>query len=304
MAATFRLLDDKKYYAPIVRDSIKKYGFAPEHNLNWFECVGDGSEKYAAIWDDNECLLSFKDARAWYAHVEPIAAVGNRGLRVMEFASAILEDYPSIEKVVVEVCEETLTEMKALLSGYPGLKFRAMNYILRWPIMNLKTFDAALSGSHWKSLRNLVSKLTREYTLRMTDATSVDKKLLHGIINSWKKNRHAHDRAYPERYHALIDSNFEECDHAQVLLVGNVPIGINAGWRIPQSETYYGAIGVHDYSIKNIGHYLYLEDILWMKKNRYAYVNLGGGEENLSSFKNFYKPEAWYDTYNFSIVRA
>jgi len=304
MASIFRLIDDKTHYEPIVRDSIKKYGFAPEHNLNWFECVGDGSEKYAAVWDNNECLLSFRDARAWYVHVEPIAAVGHRGLRMLEFAFVILRDYPSIEKIVVEVCKETLAEMKTLLARYPELKFRALNYILRWPIINLETFDAALAGSHWKSLRNLANKLTRDYTLQMVDAPSIDKKILHGIINRWKKNRHGHDHAYPRRYHALIDSNFEGCGHAQVLSAGDVPVGINAGWRIPHSKTYYGAIGVHDYSIKNIGHYLYLEDILWMKKNHYTYVNLGGGEENLNSFKNFYKPESWYDTYNFSIVRA
>ena len=300
----FRLLDSRKDYEPLVLDSIKKYGFAPEHNLSWFECVGSGSEKYAAVWDNNESVLSFKDTHAWYVHVEPVAAVGNRGLRLMEFSSVILRNYSSIHKVVVEVCKETLIEMRALLPEYAELKFRTTNYILRWPIMNLENFDTTLSGSHWKSLRNLTNTLIRTHTLRMVDAHSVEKKLLHGIIDGWKKNRRGHDRAYPLRYHALIDTNFEECGHAEVLTAEDVPIGINAGWRIPNSATYYGAIGVHDYSIKNIGHYLYLMDILWMKKSQYTYVNLGGGEENLNSFKNFYRPETWYDTYNFSIIRT
>jgi hypothetical protein len=302
MSSTPLFLEKKSEYDSVARRAIKKYGFAPEHNLDWFECVVSGTPVCVVTWKGDESLLTSKDPTAWYVHVEPLAALGHRGIRMMEYASFVLETQSDIEKIVVEVCKETLSEMKMLLPDFPHLKFRSMNYVLTWPIMNLTKFDDTLSGAHWKPMRKLMNKLRREHTLTMVEAQKVGKGMLHKIIDKWGKNRLAHDRAYPDRYHALIDSDFAGCDHAQVLIDKDIPIGINAGWLIPNSETYYGAIGVHDYSIKNIGHHLYFQDLLWMKKSGYKLVNLGGGAENSKHFKDYYQPESWYNTYNFSIV--
>jgi hypothetical protein len=116
--------------------------------------------------------------------------------------------------------------------------------------------------------------------------------------------RNAGDRAYPHAYHAIIDGKFAGTRSARAFVVDGQIAGLNAGWDMPgKPGYYYGAIGLHDYSFKDLGQVLFLEDVLWIKDARYTYVDMAGGEKALTGFKNQFLPEFSYKTFVFSIVK-
>ena len=60
-----------------------------------------------------------------------------------------------------------------------------------------------------------------------------------------------------------------------MIVVDGRPIGFNAGYGIPNHEKRFaGAIGLHDYSVRDIGIILYLEDLDWVKNAGYKEMDL------------------------------
>jgi hypothetical protein len=104
-------------------------------------------------------------------------------------------------------------------------------------------------------------------------------------------------------YHHAIDGNFEGMDEARVFMVDGSAAGINAGWMIPNSDRFYGAVGVHDYSVDDLGAALYLEDLVWLKGHGYHEADMGGSEKSLLAFKNKFSPESFYKNDVFSVVK-
>lgn len=72
---------------------------------------------------------------------------------------------------------------------------------------------------------------------------------------------------------------------------------------IPNSNTFYGAIGLHNYSYVGLGDVLYLEDLSWLKSQGIREANMGGGESGLTAFKEKFHPKYSYKTHIFSIMR-
>ncbi len=126
---------------------------------------------------------------------------------------------------------------------------------------------------------------------------------MHTIIEEWRKKRGAHDRAYFFPYHNFIDGNFKGAAEARVFVVDGKAVGINAGWMIPNTRRFYGAVGIHNYSLPDLGDMLYLEDLMWLKKHNYKEADMGGGESALTNFKIKFQPKSFYKTHSFSVVK-
>ncbi|MBI4120342.1 MAG: GNAT family N-acetyltransferase [Parcubacteria group bacterium] len=295
--------DDPLVYRPLAVKSIKHYGYAPEHNLDWFEYVTAPLQQPVFVhWPDGTALLTGKEEKVWYIFSEPLAPAEKRAQRIVEFLSGALEK-PAIGKVVLELESESRKELLHLLPK--TLKDLAINYTLIWPIMNMEKFDPELPGSHFKSIRNARNKFYRENNISVAAPDSVSADELHQLVEVWKKTRGGHDRPWFHRYHALIDNKFKGCKTARVMTTDDKAIGLNAGWEIPNSNNrWYGAIGIHNYSIRDLGLMLYLEDLIWIKKAGYKTADMGGGEKALTNFKNQFLPESWYKTFVFSVVKG
>lgn len=90
----------------------------------------------------------------------------------------------------------------------------------------------------------------------------------------------------------------------RVLIVDGRVVGLNAGWKIPNSARFYGAIGLHDYSLPDLGAILYLEDLIWMKEQGYKEADTGGSDTTLLKFKSqFGRAASQYKTHIFSITK-
>jgi hypothetical protein len=296
-----QLLHEVEKKRDIVQASIDTYGYAPEHNFDWYVYNTEPNQTaIVALWPDGTLLLTNKEKKEWYVFSEPVMPVRDAGTHIVEFASRAFED-TEIKKIVFELRVET---RKTLLDALPKtLRACAINYSLVWPIMNMKSFDLALPGGHWKHIRNARNAFYRDHSVEVVPVQSREKEELHSLIDAWKETRQAHDRAYTHAFHRLIDGLFCGTSEARAFIVDGKLRGINAGWKIPNSDFYYGSVGIHDYSQRDLGLLLYLEDLVWLKERGYLTVDMGGGEGALTIFKNQFLPERWYKTFVFSIVR-
>ena len=62
-------------------------------------------------------------------------------------------------------------------------------------------------------------------------------------------------------YLNLINNDFKGIDIAKTLYVDGRPSTITAGWRIPNSNNYYSAIGIVDYSYPGLGEVVNIDDL-------------------------------------------
>ena len=92
-------------------------------------------------------------------------------------------------------------------------------------------------------------------------------------------------------------------DEARIFIVDGTPRGINAGWMIPNTDRFYGAVGIHDFSLDSLGAMLYLEDMIFLKGRGYSEADMGGSEKSLLAFKNKFCPQSFYKTAIFSVVK-
>lgn len=296
------VLEEIQYARSSIQTAIERYGHAPEHRLDWYSSIQKPTRKlFAALGSDTALLLTYKEKNEWYIFSEPLAPDGVRGRLIIEFAEEVLQDH-TVKKVVTELRASTRKDVLNLLPK--NLRACAINYTLTWPVMDMNVFDPALPGKKYKHIRNAHNKFYREHAIEMIDARSVPQGELLAVITRWQKNRGARDRAYTDEFISVIENNFYDMPHAEAMRLDGQIVGMNVGWPMPgDSQSYYGAIGIHDYSHPDLGMMLYLADLEWFKKRGIQCVDMGGGEKALTVFKNQFSPARWYKTFVFSIVR-
>lgn len=298
-----KFYDDVIVARPLIEKAIQEFGYAPEHNYDWYRFCTEDDEKNILVMDDyGNGLFTMVDKHGEFrVFSSPIAAPARRTPILIEYLEQIFQTL-DVKKVWLEL--ETPLRKEFLTALPSHFKSNVINYTLTWPIMDMKIFDPALPGGHYKSLRKEKHKFYRNHIVTVVDAKKFeDKNSLYEIIDVWKKKRKHHDRAWCTEYNNMIKGNFEGMATARVFIVDGEAVGINAGWMIPNSSRFYGAIGLHNYSAPDLGAMLYLEDLEWLKSHGYGEVDMGGGEKALTAFKNFFLPTSFYKTNVFSVVK-
>ena len=293
---------------PRIEKAIKKYGYAPEHNFYWYQFQAEeGSKNVFVDSGGNTGLLTIEESekKRVFVFSSPIAPPLQRVSILIKYLEQIFRSSKT-EKVIIEkvIFELETSLRREFLKALPDkVKALAINYTLTWPIYDLKMFDPVLPGKHWKTLRKAKNKFYQKHKVDVVDAKAYNnKEALHSIIDGWRKKRGGRDRAHFSPFHNLIDGNFLGATEARVFIVDGKAVGINAGWLIPNSKRYYGALGIHDYSSPDLGDMLYLEDLIWLKAHGYREADMGGGEGALADFKKKFQPISFYKTHIFSVV--
>lgn len=299
-----KIIDDSQIFRPLVERAIQKFGYAPEHNLDWWVDYTSFKQKPIFVeWPDGSGLLTHKSDKDWNLFSEPLMSQSSSGKQIIEFVEFALSQ-SGIERVTIEAREETRQRILEALS--PSLKAQPIDYTLVWPVMNLQKFDPLMPGNHFKSLRNAKNKFYREHAVEVLDILSISKEELRSIVKKWSAilNSKSMEDVLDYTYFNLIDANFGGTKTARALSVDGNPVGFNAGWTIPNSDIFYSSIGVHDYSLPDLGVVLYLEDLEWIKSTGYKTADMGGVEVGSPlNFKNQFLPESWYKTFVFSIIK-
>jgi hypothetical protein len=273
-----KIYEDVKIERDRVQFYINKYGWTPDHNLDWFiDASTSVKSKPAFVEFDDGGLLVQNGGSEWRIWSDPLSKKESSSNKIAEFAEFVFKN--GIEKVWCDDVSETIRP--ELLDK--GLSVQPIYYSLFWPVLDMLKYDFNLPGNGFKEIRNARSKFYREHQVEAKNTSEVDKKDLHKIVDSWysvvlKKRK---EDIFQEKYHRAIDNDFAGFVTARVLAVDGRLVGINAGYEVPNLPgRFTGVIGIHDYSLNDLGVILWLEDLKWIKNAGYKELDMQGSEND------------------------
>ena len=283
---------------------IKKYGSVREHNY-WF--FYNQQNNYAKIF-----FLKFKDCGIFSIRYksgiwEFIGEVLAQEKKKLELFNEFL-DYTLLtkkdKKVFLFIPEKFYKGVNAILEKSDKYRITSAPTIYYTPVFNMKKWDKNLEGKKFKKLRNIRNKFLKFHKVEFSPARELDKKKLMDVVSRWRKSRTKIEKTYyTGMYLNFIKNDFEGTDIARSVVVDGKLCCITAGWKIPNSNNYYSAIGLYDYRDDGLGEVANIDDLIRIKKKGYAYADFGDSTESLLQFKKKFGPESFYRTYWFHIVR-
>lgn len=300
-----KLYDNIMKHQKRIEAGIKKYGHFAEHNYNHYLYSEAKAEKNVFFdFGSGRGVLTrfYQRGNSWSLFPNGILAPKDERLNLLlETADYVLKKKKG-KKFAVEVSEDLRKEILKKLH-MNVLRACSCNYVLYWPLYNMELWDSKLGGSKWKKLRNIKNRFLRKNAVKVVDSIKVPKEKLKEIVAKWLGKRQKNDRVDRDYYYKLIENDFKGMDMAKTLYVNGKPCTITAGWKIPNTKNYYSSIGIFDYSYPDLGEIANIDDLNRLKKEGYEYVDFGGSEKMLLSFKMKFRPEKVYKTYIFSIMR-
>jgi len=294
-----QILNDIELERSRIELAIEKFGYSPDRNFDWLKnCSSEGNPSFA-VWEDGSGIWFYtsKDANQYVIVADPIAPANAQDKILRELCDYVLDRGMTIYFLDVREAVQDF-----VLKNYRD-KFK-LDYEIVWPVVDITTWDPKLPGSHFKELRNAINKSTREHTIKIVETSKLPKKDLHGIVDRWFANRaKVGITVLPDRYHDMIDNDFGGTKNSRVMIVDGKPAGFNAGWETPNNPSEWSAsIGIHDYSIKDLGVVLLYEDLVWIKNAGYKTCDLEGSDPQALRFKTqFFNSFTTYKTYTFYV---
>ena len=279
---------------------IKKFGWTSDHNLDWFSIALNKPEGKTAFgeFEDGTGILFHIYPEEWQIWSDPLCDKALGADKMVEFARFGFSK--GIEKIwcnyVSDNIYPVLAEKKELVLG-------KIDYSLDWPVLDMEQFNLVLPGGHFKDIRNARSKFNREHKIEVVDFEKKYSDSLHGVVNEWKRTLKEEEKyVYDFWYHNAIDSSFRGFKTARVLIVDGKMVGFNAGYEIVNNpKRFAGVIGIHDYSLTDLGLMLWLEDLEWIKNAGYKELDMQGSEGGGLKFKMQFKPKIERKTDTFCI---
>lgn len=301
-----RFFEDTVAERERIEHAIKKFGCAAEHNYFWYQYYQHyyyPPQRNIFVEGDTGALMTAYDEvdQNYFVVFDPLAGPEHQGPLLAEYIHHIFST-TAAEKIWFQLARSSRPKfLESLSDDYRACR---IYYTLFTPVYDLVTFNPELPGGHYKTLRKEMHRFYREHQVAVEDArTYPDSDALRAVVDNWKKNRLHRDRAMTGVYYEMIAARFEGMDEARVFIVDGKPVGFNAGWKIPNSSRFYGGVGIHDYSLEDLGSMLYLEDLVWLKKRGYQEVDMGGTEKSALPFKNKFSPQSFYKMDIFSVAR-
>lgn len=281
-----------------IEEVIRKYGYTPDHNFDWLMYCSDEGEPKIAFWKDKAVWFYENSGKKEATIVsDPIAPPDDHPRLLSELTKYIFDS--GIEKILFLDVRDKVNDFYR--TGEVG-KYD-FYYDIDWPVVNMDSFDPRLPGGKFKDIRNALNKFKREHRVEIKSANLLNKEDLHGIVDRWMDNRTnaGIEELYPVRYHNMIDGAFRGTKSARVMLVDGKAVGFNAGWETPNTTgEWSAAVGTHDFSVKDLGVALLMEDLVWIKDAGYKICDLEGSDPPALRFKTqFFSLFDTYKTYTF-----
>ncbi|MBI2651090.1 hypothetical protein HYX01_01340 [Candidatus Woesearchaeota archaeon] len=301
-----KIINDVVKHGKIIKSSIKKYGFFAEHNyMHYLYNESSANKNVFFGFNRGKGILAQVNAEsnAWSLFPNGILAPESERIDLLLESINYILKTQNAKKFAVELSEDIRKSLLSALNKENNFRACSTSCILYWPVYSMKMWDSRLEGRKWKKLRNIKNRFYRKNNVEVADSRKVSKDELLSILKSWINKRIGNDSVKKSYYTSLINNNFEGADIAKTLHVNGKPCTITAGWKIPNSNNYYSAVGILDYSYHGLGEIANIDDLDRLKKNDYEHVDFGGSGKTLLYFKKKFKPDKIYKTYIFSIVR-
>lgn len=297
-----KIYDDIAKAKQKVISAINKYGFSPDHNYyNYLYTQNTGKRCVFCDFGQGKGVIAFYNGRnnSWRVINGVLAPSQERFEIFLRFLDMAIKEKKS-RKIFVEAPEDFKSEIFKKLKNSYKLN---VNYLLYWPVYDLDCLDEKLGGRRWKKLRNIKNRFYNRYKIGVKNPKKIDKNILKNVLLSWTKKRYRRDRANFGYYLSIIGNNFKGLDILRAISLNGEVCSFSGGWAVPNSENFYYAIGIFNYSYKDVGDFVNLDDLLYIKKIGYRYVDLGGSDKATIIFKRKFNPIKIYKTYTFSILR-
>ena len=301
-----RVIYDAAKHNKIIKQSIKKYGYLPEHNFfHYIHSESSDSKNIFFDYGKTRGVLAqyHQKTNAWSIFPCGILARKPEITSLLLHAAIFILGKRKAKKLTVEVEEKTRKELLKKLKKQNELRACSCNYVLYWPVYNMKLWDPKLKGSKMKKLRNIRNRLYKKNRIRVKNSKDVPKEKLNDVLSAWLKSRNIPERVDKSYYINVINDRFNGFDIAKTAYINGKPSTITAGWKIPNSNSYYSAIGIADRSCHGLGEMANIDDLNRLKRKGFDYADFGGSGSALLRFKKKFNPERIYKTYIFSIVR-
>jgi hypothetical protein len=282
-----------------IEASIKKFGYTPDHNFDWLIYCSDEGSPRVAMWNSGHSIWFYRNEEnnEYIIVSNPVAPIEFQEKMIIELVNYFREKNESAKISCLDVRENIHNFVKDKYAS--GYKF---DYEIIWPVFDVENWDPNLSGGHFKELRNALNKFNREHKVKIINTHDVSKENLQTIVNRWIDNRRKFgiELAFG-RYQNMINHNFEGTKSSRVMMVDGIAVGFNAGWETPNNPSQWSAsIGIHDFSVKDLGIALMYEDLVWIKNAGYKSCDLEGSDPEKVKFKTqFLKKWGEYKTYTF-----
>lgn len=297
-----KIISDIKEEGSKIKKSIAQYGNTAQHNFELFLNYAMKSEVFIFLDIGNQKgIMAYKNKTTWKIFTDPLCKESEK-LEIITKAIDFIFKEQKAKKIIMEDISEELR--KGIVEFYKNKKYRVLkpSYSLFWPVIDLKDFSQELPGKKWKAFRKIRNKFFKENKVIFKSKHEIDKKDIKELLERWKKNRRDNDRVHFVQYLKFAESSFEGFDLFRAMEVNGQIRSIYGGWKFGKSNNYYSFLGIHDYTIDNLGEVSYLDELAVAKNMGIEFLDLGGIEKEHLGFKVKFHPSKMYRTDTFSIM--
>lgn len=288
-----------------LKSDISRHGYAPNH------------QPYLFLYPDEEaCELRYFDfARgggiiayrrrdnSWYMPGEPPLSAQSRIAACLEMLSYIFTE----ERAKKITCEDWSEELRSTLAHRLepfSLRAARPSRVLLAPLVDLARFDAELRGKEYKGMRYARNRIRTTFHVEIsTDPQTINTDAAKELLARWTSHRTGKDKVWARDYLQFIEHRFPGCEIVRAISLDGVLRGLSAGWKIPNSDTYYLYLDIHDYSDEHLGEFVSLDHFLEVKTRGHRWLDFGGSDKSLLAFKMKFHPARMYRTCDFSVVK-
>ena len=273
-----KFYDDIEVELERIQKCISRFGWTSDHNLDWYvdSIIEKEAKPVFVEFDDGSGLMAHKYPDKWRIWSDPLSEQNMAAQKIAEFSKFILKG--DIKEVW---CDDVSDKIYPELEKDNSLKLNDIYYHLFWPVMDMVKYNPSMPGRHFKELRNARSKFYREHEVKILKTEEVSKDEMLKIVDSWRNEviKKQKEGVYDLRYRNAIRNNFRGFKTARTMIIDDCPVGFNAGYEVPNYPGRFGGIvGIHNYSIKDLGIVLWLEDLEWIKNAGYKELDMQGNE--------------------------
>ena len=283
---------------------IKKHGCVREHNY-WFfyNQQNDYAKVYFFKFGNFGLFAIMYKSGIWEFIGEVIAPEEKKIELFNDFLDYVFHN-KKYKKIFTFIPEKFYNDVSVMIQKSDKYSITSSPIVYYTPVFNLKKWDDNLEGSNFKKLRNVKNHFLKLHNVEIIPSKEIKKEKLDMVVHQWRKNRPKIERNYyTEFYSNFIKNDFEGTDISRSVVVDGQPCTITAGWKIPNSNNYYSAIGLYNYKYDGLGEVANIDDLIQIKKNKYLFADFGDSTDSLLQFKKKFYPESFYKTYWFHIVR-
>jgi hypothetical protein len=281
---------------------IEKYGSCREHNYWFFYNQENGYVKNYFFKDNDVGIISNRYKSGTWELIGDFLGTEKKKLELFEdfLNHALSKD----KKLFVFVPEKLHDDVNKIILKSSKYKITQDPLIYFTPVFNMEKWDENLEGSKWKKLRNVKNHFLKLHKVEIIPCKEIGKKKLDNVVHRWRKSRPKVERTYyTDMYLNFIKNDFEGTDIARSVVVDGEPCTITAGWHVPNSKNYYSGIGLYNYRHRGLGEIANIDDLTQIKKRNFEFADFGDSTESLLQFKKKLRPESFYKTYWFHVVK-